>query len=154
MFGREGVKNIKQQSLKKNLKYFFGVTHWATFIFMIFWYVIASIAYIHPVYGTGVRTHDLLIVSRLPKPLVTRPWLLPKVFMFLLRKEIGRERKGGKGREGDRERDIETEGVIDRKGEANKIGNNFLKKTSQSVHDKVCSFMHKKHILYVQNVLA
>ena len=40
--------------------------HSATFIFVIFLYVIASIAYIHPVYGAGVRTHDLLIVSRLP----------------------------------------------------------------------------------------
>ncbi len=47
-------------------KYFFGVPHSATFIFVIFLYVIASIAYIHPVYGAGVRTHDLLIVSRLP----------------------------------------------------------------------------------------
>jgi hypothetical protein len=42
------------------------VPHSATFIFVIFLYVIASIAYIHPVYGAGVRTHDLLIVSRLP----------------------------------------------------------------------------------------
>ncbi len=46
--------------------FFFGVPHSATFIFVIFLYVIASIAYIHPVYGAGVRTHDLLIVSRLP----------------------------------------------------------------------------------------
>jgi hypothetical protein len=46
--------------------FFFGVPHLATFIFVIFLYVIASIAYIHPVYGAGVRTHDLLIVSRLP----------------------------------------------------------------------------------------
>ncbi len=48
------------------LNIFFGVPHSATFIFVIFLYVIASIAYIHPVYGAGVRTHDLLIVSRLP----------------------------------------------------------------------------------------
>ncbi len=47
-------------------KYFFGVPHSATLIFVIYLYVIASIAYIHPVYGAGVRTHDLLIVSRLP----------------------------------------------------------------------------------------
>jgi hypothetical protein len=46
--------------------FFFGVPHSATFIFVIFLYVIASIAYIHPVYGAGVRTHDLLNVSRLP----------------------------------------------------------------------------------------
>jgi hypothetical protein len=45
------------------------VPHSATFIFIIFLYVIASIAYIHPVYGARVRTHDLLIVSRLPQPL-------------------------------------------------------------------------------------
>ncbi len=45
---------------------FFGVPHLATFIFVIFLYVIASIAYIDPVYGAGVRTHDLLIVSHLP----------------------------------------------------------------------------------------
>ncbi len=47
---------------------FLGVPHLATLIFVIFMYdyVIASIAYIHPVYGAGVRTHDLLIVSRLP----------------------------------------------------------------------------------------
>jgi hypothetical protein len=42
------------------------VPHSAIFIFVTFLYVIASIAYIHPVYGAGVRTHDLLIVSRLP----------------------------------------------------------------------------------------
>ena len=48
------------------LNIFFGVPHLATFIFIIFLYVIASIAYIHPVYGAGVQTHDLLIVSRLP----------------------------------------------------------------------------------------
>ena len=50
------------------LKYFFGVPHSATFIFVIFVYVyvIAGIAYIHPVYGDGVWTHDLLIMSRLP----------------------------------------------------------------------------------------
>jgi hypothetical protein len=48
---------------------FFGVPHSATFIFVIFLYVIASIAYIHPVYSAGVRTHDLLIMSRLPYPL-------------------------------------------------------------------------------------
>jgi hypothetical protein len=48
------------------LNIFFGVPHLATFIFVIFLYVIASIAYIDPVYGAGVRTHDLLIVSHLP----------------------------------------------------------------------------------------
>jgi hypothetical protein len=40
--------------------------HLATFIFIIFLYVIASITYIHPVYGARVRTHNLFIVSRLP----------------------------------------------------------------------------------------
>jgi hypothetical protein len=47
---------------------FFGVPHLATFIFIIFIcvYVIASIAYIHPVYSARVGTHDLLIVSHLP----------------------------------------------------------------------------------------
>ncbi len=49
-----------------NKVFFFGVPHSATFIFIIFLYVIASIAYIHPVYGAGVQTHDLLIVSHLP----------------------------------------------------------------------------------------
>ncbi len=51
------------------LKYFFGVPHLATFIFVIFVHVIASIAYIHPVYGAGFQTHDLLIRSPLPLPL-------------------------------------------------------------------------------------
>ncbi len=46
--------------------FFLGVPHLATFIFDIFVYVIASIAYIHPVYWAGVQTHDLLIMSRLP----------------------------------------------------------------------------------------
>jgi hypothetical protein len=46
-------------------KYFFGVPCSATFIFDIFVYVIASIAYIHPVYGVRIQTHDLLIMSRL-----------------------------------------------------------------------------------------
>ncbi len=45
---------------------FFGVPHSASFIFVIFLYVIASIAYIPPVYGAGVQTHDLLILSHLP----------------------------------------------------------------------------------------
>ncbi len=40
--------------------------HLATFIFIIFLYVIASMAYIHPVYSAGVQTHNLLIMSRLP----------------------------------------------------------------------------------------
>jgi hypothetical protein len=49
--------------------FFFGVPHSATFIFIIFVYVIASIAYIHPVNGVGVQTHNLLIMSPLPYPL-------------------------------------------------------------------------------------
>jgi hypothetical protein len=51
------------------LLFFLNVFWFAPFgylYFVIFLYVIASIAYIHPVYGAGVRTHDLLIVSRLP----------------------------------------------------------------------------------------
>jgi hypothetical protein len=37
------------------LNIFFGVLHSATLIFVIFrFYVIASIAYIHPVYSAGV----------------------------------------------------------------------------------------------------
>jgi len=46
--------------------FFFGVPHSITFIFVIFVYVIAGIANIHPVYGAGVWTHYLLIVRRLP----------------------------------------------------------------------------------------
>ncbi len=51
-------------TLKKNI--FSGVPYLATFISFFIEYVIASIAYIHPVYGAGVRTHDLLDVSILP----------------------------------------------------------------------------------------
>ena len=36
-------------------KYFFVVSHLAAFIFDILMYVIASIAYIHPVYGARVK---------------------------------------------------------------------------------------------------
>jgi hypothetical protein len=51
------------------LNIFFGVPHLATFILFLFnGYVIASIAYIHPVYG-GIRTHDLLDVNLPPYPL-------------------------------------------------------------------------------------
>ncbi len=39
------------------------------YIDVIFVYVINSIAYIHPVYGAGVQTHNLLIMSPLPLPL-------------------------------------------------------------------------------------
>jgi hypothetical protein len=53
-------------SSPKFFKIFFGVPHSATCMFIIFLYVIASIAYIHPVYGAGVQTHNLLIVSHLP----------------------------------------------------------------------------------------
>jgi hypothetical protein len=48
------------------LNIFFGVPHLATFIFVIFVFVIASIAYIHPVYCVTVQSHDLLIMSPLP----------------------------------------------------------------------------------------
>jgi hypothetical protein len=54
-----------QQAVVVFYKYFFGVPHLATFISFFIKYVIASIAYIHPVYG-GIRTHDLLDVSLLP----------------------------------------------------------------------------------------
>ena len=43
--------------------------HLATYIFVLILiglYVIASIAYIHPVYGAGVWTQDLLIMGHLP----------------------------------------------------------------------------------------
>jgi hypothetical protein len=44
--------------------------HTATCIFIIFHiYNSSSIAYIHPVYGAGVQTHDLMIMSHLPLPL-------------------------------------------------------------------------------------
>jgi hypothetical protein len=51
----------------KGLRYiFFGLPHLATFILFLFIdFVIASITYIHPVYG-GIGTHDLLDVSLLP----------------------------------------------------------------------------------------
>jgi hypothetical protein len=41
---------------------------WLPLFLLIFigFYVIASIAYIHPVYDAGVRTQDPLIMSRLP----------------------------------------------------------------------------------------
>jgi hypothetical protein len=47
------------------IKIFFGVPYSATFYFVIFVYLIASIAYIHPVYSAEVRTHDLLIISQM-----------------------------------------------------------------------------------------
>jgi len=43
--------------------YFCGVPYLATFIFNFSSY---QIAYIHPVYSTGVCTHDILVMSRLP----------------------------------------------------------------------------------------
>jgi len=57
--------------------FFFGVPHSATFIFVIFVYVIASIAYIHPVYGAASlnpRPRD-----RESSAFTTRPWLLPTI---------------------------------------------------------------------------
>ncbi len=58
------------------LKFFFGVPHLATFILFLFnEYVIASIAYIHPVYD-GIRTHVLLDMSRESSALTTRPRLI------------------------------------------------------------------------------
>ena len=47
-------------------KIFFGVPYSTAFIFVIFLYAVASIAYIHPVYSVGVWTHNLLIMSHLP----------------------------------------------------------------------------------------
>jgi hypothetical protein len=43
---------------------FLNIFHSATFVFVILMYVIASTAYIHLVYGAGVRIHNLL--SHLP----------------------------------------------------------------------------------------
>ena len=57
-------KQVNHHSLIFNI--FFNGPYLANFIFVIFLYVIASIAYIHPVYGAGVRTQNLLIMSRLP----------------------------------------------------------------------------------------
>ena len=58
------------------LNIFFGVPHLTTFILFLFnEYVIASIAYIHPVYG-GIRTHVLLDMSRESSALTTRPRLI------------------------------------------------------------------------------
>ena len=48
--------------------FFFSVPHLATFISFFIEYVIASIAYIHAVYG-GIQTHGLLDLSLLPYPL-------------------------------------------------------------------------------------
>jgi hypothetical protein len=48
---------------------------WLPLFLLFFLYVIASIAYIHPVYGAGVRTHKKL--DHEPSALTTRPWLLP-----------------------------------------------------------------------------
>jgi hypothetical protein len=49
------------------LKIFFGCAPFGYLYFRYFHvYVIASITYIHPVYGARVRTHDLLIMSRRP----------------------------------------------------------------------------------------
>ncbi len=52
-------------SLYLFLNIFFGVPHLATFISFFIEYVIASIAYIHPVYDR-IQTHNLLDMSLLP----------------------------------------------------------------------------------------
>jgi hypothetical protein len=39
---------------------------------LVYVYVKANIAYIHPIYGAGVRTHDLFIMSLLTLPLDQR----------------------------------------------------------------------------------
>jgi hypothetical protein len=59
----EGEENEVNTKYEIFILGFFGVPHPATFIF-VYVYVIASIAYNHPVNGAGVQTHDLL--SRLP----------------------------------------------------------------------------------------
>ena len=48
------------------LKYFFVVPHLATFIFWFLNVIASIIAYIHPLYGAGVWTHYLLVMSCLP----------------------------------------------------------------------------------------
>ncbi len=49
--------------------FFFGMPHLAILILFLFTgYVIASIAYTHPVYGR-IQTHNLLVMSLLPYPL-------------------------------------------------------------------------------------
>jgi hypothetical protein len=45
------------------------VPYLATFIFNISFTVKDIILYIHPEYGAGVRSHDHLVMSRLPYPL-------------------------------------------------------------------------------------
>ena len=37
--------------------------------------------HVHPVYGAGIRTHDLQNVSLLPK--TTRPWIPPFILRFV-----------------------------------------------------------------------
>ncbi len=61
-----GVKRLLlQQETKTIFEIFFGVPYLATFIFAFFYKWIACIiADFHP--GVGVRTHDLLVMSRLP----------------------------------------------------------------------------------------
>jgi len=59
------------------------VPHLAIFISFFIEYGIASIAYIHPVYG-GIRTHDLLDGSFLPKPLDQASRLTVKYFIIAI----------------------------------------------------------------------
>jgi len=68
-WGNQFTLELKSVCVIVFLNIFFGVPYSATISFVIFVCVIASIAYIHPVYGAGVRTHNLLIMSPLPLPL-------------------------------------------------------------------------------------
>jgi hypothetical protein len=58
------------------------VPYFATFISFFIEYLIASIAYIHPVYG-GIQTYDRLNMSRLPLPLEQASRLFANNFMIL-----------------------------------------------------------------------
>ncbi len=67
-YNLEGLKSMTFRLSYYFIKKKFVVPPLATFILVIFLYVyvIACIAYIHPVSGAGVRTHDLLVMSHLP----------------------------------------------------------------------------------------
>jgi hypothetical protein len=63
------MKNRVQLLSLLAFHFFFGVPHLATFIFDVSFTVKDTIPYIHPEYGAGVQTQDLLVMSRLPYPL-------------------------------------------------------------------------------------
>ncbi len=65
----QNLIKIKFPNTTLLLKIFFWCAPFGYLYFPYFLYVIASIAYNHPVYGGGVWAHDLLIMSPLPLPL-------------------------------------------------------------------------------------